>query len=42
MKSPPIQYSDDEARAKTEAFIVGEKQEGPISLPEPQLAEVKG
>ena len=42
MKSPPIQYSDDEARAKTEAFIVGEEQEGPISLPEPRLAEVKG
>jgi len=42
MKSPPIQYSDDEARTKTEAFIAGEEQEGPISLPEPQLAEVKG
>ncbi|MCD6600008.1 MAG: inositol-3-phosphate synthase [Dehalococcoidia bacterium] len=33
MKSPPIQYSDTEARLKTEAFIVGEKQEEPVSLP---------
>jgi len=33
MKSPPIQYSDAEARLKTEAFIVGEKQEEPVSLP---------
>ena len=40
MKSPPIQYSDDEARIKTEAFIAGEEQEGPITLPEPRLAEV--
>lgn len=42
MKSPPIQYSDDEARLKTEAFIKDEEQEGPVSLPEPQLAEIKG
>jgi len=34
MKSPPIQYSDGEARIKTEAFITGQEQEGPISLPE--------
>ncbi len=44
MKSPPIQYSDDEARLKTEAFIKGEEQEGPVSLPEPlpepQLVEL--
>ncbi len=33
MKSPPIQYSDDEAHLKTEAFIMGEKQEEPVSLP---------
>jgi len=33
MKSPPIQYSDTEARLKTEAFIMGEKQEEPVSLP---------
>jgi myo-inositol-1-phosphate synthase len=42
MKSPPIQYSDDEARSKTEAFIAGQEQEGPISLPEPQLVEISG
>jgi len=41
MKSPPIQYSDEEARLKTEAFISGQEQEKPISLPEPQLAEIK-
>jgi len=33
MKSPPIQYSDAEARLKTEAFIMGEEQEEPVSLP---------
>ena len=42
MKSPPIQYSDEEARTRTEAFIAGRDQEIPISLPEPQLAEIKG
>ncbi len=42
MKSPPIQYSDDEARLKTEAFITGQEQEGPVSLPEPQLVEIRG
>ena len=42
MKSPPIQYSDDEARQRTEAFIAGEEQQAPVSLPEPQLAEIKG
>ena len=42
MKAPPIQFSDEEAHRRTEAFIIGEEQEGPISLPEPQLAEVKG
>jgi len=41
MKSPPIQYSDDEARLRTEAFIAGEEQECPITLPELQLAEIK-
>ena len=40
MKSPPIQYSDEEARRRTETFIVEQEQERPISLPEPQLAEV--
>jgi len=42
MKSPPIQYSDEEARLRTEVFITGREQEGPVSLPEPQLIEVKG
>jgi myo-inositol-1-phosphate synthase len=42
MKSPPIQYSDDEARLKTEAFITGEEQEEPVSLPELQPIEIKG
>jgi len=42
MKSPPIQYSDDEARLRTEAFIIGGEQEGPISLPEPQPARIEG
>jgi len=42
MKSPPIQYSDEEARVKTEAFIVGQGQECPISLPEPESAEIEG
>jgi len=34
MKSPPLQYSDDEARIRTETFIAGQEQQGPISLPE--------
>lgn len=42
MKSPPIQYSDDEARLKTEAFILGQEQEDPVSLPEPQLVRAEG
>jgi len=41
MKSPPVQYSDDEARLRTEAFIAGEEQESPITLPELQLAGIK-
>jgi len=41
MKSPPIQYSDDKARLKTEAFIMEQEQEGPVSLPVPQLTESK-
>jgi len=40
MKSPPIQYSDEEAHRRTEAFIAGQEQEEPVSLPEPQLAEI--
>ena len=42
MKSPPIQYSDEEARVKTEAFIAGQGQECPISLPELGPAEIEG
>jgi len=42
MKSPPIQYSDEEARARTEAFIAGREHEGPISLPEVHPMKVKG
>ncbi len=42
MKSPPIQYSDEEARVKTEAFIAGQGQECPISLPELGSAEIEG
>jgi myo-inositol-1-phosphate synthase len=42
MKSPPIQYSDEEARLRTEAFVAGEAQEGPISLPELNPIKVKG
>jgi len=34
MKSPPIQYSDDEARRKVEEFIASEGQELPVTLPE--------
>ena len=34
MKSPPIQYSDDEARRRLEQFISGNEQQHPISLPE--------
>ncbi len=41
MKSPPIQYSDDEARLRTEAFVAGEEQEEPVSLPAPQPIELK-
>jgi myo-inositol-1-phosphate synthase len=42
MKSPPIQYSDDEARVKTEAFIVGQGQECPVTLPELESVESEG
>jgi myo-inositol-1-phosphate synthase len=34
MKSPPIQYSDDEARRRLEQFISGNDQQRPISSPE--------
>jgi myo-inositol-1-phosphate synthase len=34
MKSPPIQYSDEEARERVEEFIDGKTQSSPICLPE--------
>jgi myo-inositol-1-phosphate synthase len=34
MKSPPIQYSDDEARRRVEQFIAGQEQQKPVCLPE--------
>jgi myo-inositol-1-phosphate synthase len=39
MKSPPIQYSDGEAHVKTEAFIVGQGLECPVTLPELESVE---
>lgn len=33
MKSPPIQYSDDEARDRLEEFIAGKEERSPVSLP---------
>jgi len=42
MKSPPIQYSDEEARIRTETFIAGQEQEAPVSLPKLHPAKVKG
>jgi myo-inositol-1-phosphate synthase len=38
MKSPPIQYPDDEARRRTESFIKGQDQSSPICLPEESSA----
>ena len=34
MKSPPIQYSDDEGHRRVEEFIAGREQQSPICLPE--------
>ncbi len=34
MKSPPIQYSDDECHRRVEQFISGQDEQRPISLPE--------
>jgi myo-inositol-1-phosphate synthase len=42
MKSPPIQYSDEEARIRTGTFIAGQEQEEPVSLPELNSVKVKG
>ncbi|HHE42099.1 MAG TPA: inositol-3-phosphate synthase [Dehalococcoidia bacterium] len=41
MKSPPLQFSDDEAHRRTEQFIQGDEQEEPITLPASTLAEVQ-
>ena len=41
MKSPPIQYSDEEARVRTEEFIAGQEQQLPVSLPELESAKVE-
>jgi myo-inositol-1-phosphate synthase len=41
MKSPPIQYSDDEARIRTETFIAGQEQQEPVSLPELESVKVE-
>ena len=37
MKSPPIQFSDEEARERVEEFIAGTGQRTPICLPEEQV-----
>jgi len=42
MKSPPIQYGDDECRRRTEEFISNQCQEEPVTLPAPLAAEAKG
>jgi len=41
MKSPPIQYSDDEAHTRTEAYITAQDQECPVCLPEVEPAEIE-
>lgn len=41
MKSPPMQFSDDEAHHRTEEFIKGDAQEEPVTLPAPMVAEVQ-
>jgi len=40
MKSPPIQFGDEECRQRTESFISGEGQMDPITLPAPLTPEV--
>jgi myo-inositol-1-phosphate synthase len=39
MKSPPIQYSDNEARSRVEEFIGGKEQSRPVFLPEKALVQ---
>ncbi len=41
MKSPPIQYSDEEARERVEQFISGKAQSSPVCLPEKSAATEK-
>jgi myo-inositol-1-phosphate synthase len=41
MKSPPIQYSDDEAHRRVENYINGKEQQTPICLPEIASDKVK-
>lgn len=41
MKSPPIQYSDDEAHRRVENYIAGKEQQTPICLPEIASDKVK-
>ncbi len=41
MKSPPIQYSDDEARKRVENFISGKDLLAPVSLPEAPPEQAK-
>jgi myo-inositol-1-phosphate synthase len=41
MKSPPNQYPDDECRRRTEEFIAGEAQQGPITLPSKPAAPTR-
>jgi myo-inositol-1-phosphate synthase len=41
MKSPPIQYSDDEAHRRVENYIAGKEQQTPICLPEIASNKVK-
>jgi len=41
MKSPPIQYSDDEAHRRVENYISGKEQQTPICLPEIANNKVK-
>jgi len=41
MKSPPIQYSDDEARRRVENFIAGKEQQTPTCLPESVNEKIK-
>ncbi len=42
MKSPPIQYSDDEAHRRVESYIAGKEQQTPICLPEIAGDNAKG